>query len=153
MAKTICGLDCSTCGGLENGCKGCAATGGKPFGGDCILANCAKNHHHSECETCDFESCAMKKELIAEFNALGIADMPEITDLWALKGSVVNIAYPLPSGKNVPLWDDDKVIFGNQVEKPGSDRCYGLAADEKYIMVAEYGENGTNAEIVVFKRR
>ena len=28
----------------------------------------------------------------------------------------------------------------------------GIAADEQYLMVAEYGENGSDAKIVVFKR-
>jgi hypothetical protein len=40
----------------------------------------------------------------------------------------------------------------NQLEKNGSPRCYGLTADEKYLLVCEYGEGGTDAEIVVFKR-
>ncbi len=150
MEKTICGLDCSTCGGLENGCKGCTATGGKPYGGDCILARCAAN---KGCDSCSFEDCKMKNQLIAEFNALGIDDLPEITQLWALKGSMVNIAYPLPNGETAKFWDDSRVIFGNQVEKPNSDRCYGLAADENYLMVSEYGCDGADARIVVFKRR
>ena len=28
----------------------------------------------------------------------------------------------------------------------------GIAADEKYLMVSEYGENGSDAEIVIFQR-
>lgn len=33
-----------------------------------------------------------------------------------------------------------------------SDRCYGIAADEKYLMVSEYGAYGSDAEVIVFKR-
>lgn len=29
----------------------------------------------------------------------------------------------------------------------------GLTADENYLLVCEYGENGADAEIVIFKRR
>jgi hypothetical protein len=32
-------------------------------------------------------------------------------------------------------------------------RCYGLTADENYLLVCEYGENGKDPEIVVFRRR
>ena len=45
------------------------------------------------------------------------------------------------------------MYLGNQVERRGSDRCYGLAADDEYLMVCEYGEGGANAEIIVFKKR
>ena len=37
--------------------------------------------------------------------------------------------------------------------KPGSDRCYGLIADESFLLVCEYGENGTDAELIAYKKR
>ncbi len=85
-------------------------------------------------------------------NALNIPDMPEVTDLNAIKGSFANVEYVLPSKQVVKFWDDNKIYFGNQLHKEGSDRCYGLIADEKYLMVSEYGEQGADAEIVVLKR-
>lgn len=33
------------------------------------------------------------------------------------------------------------------------ERCYGIACCEKYILVSEYGKNGADAELVLFKRR
>ncbi len=51
------------------------------------------------------------------------------------------------------LLEDNNIYWGNQVEIPGSDRCYGLAADEKYLLVCEYGCNGVDPEIVTYKRR
>lgn len=59
----------------------------------------------------------------------------------------------LCDGKLVGLLDDTKVYLGYQVEKQGSDRCYGLVADQQYLLVCEYGCNGADAEIVVYKRR
>ena len=56
------------------------------------------------CENCgrSFEApCRLKEELIAEFNALGIEDMEEITDLYALNGAFVNLAYTLPGGQEI----------------------------------------------------
>ena len=90
---------------------------------------------------------------MAEFNALSLEDMEEVTDLNALKGSFINLDLTLPSGQAVRWWEDDKIYLGNQVGKKGSTRCYGLAADERHLLVCEYGEGGSDAEIVLYKRR
>lgn len=150
--KAICGLDCNECG-LKDNCGGCAATNGHPFGYSCMIAECCKNKGCNNCGK-SFESpCRLKEKLIAEFNALGIEDMEEITNLNSLKGSFVNLEYKLPSGQVIKFWDDDRLYLGNQICKKNSDRCYGLTADEKYLLVCEYGENGADPEIVVFKKR
>jgi len=94
----------------------------------------------------------MKEQLIKEFNALGIVDMEEVKELHQGPGNFVNLDFPLPCGDKVKLWENDKTYYINQLEKKGSDRCYGLTADEKYLLVCEYGEAGADAEIVVFKR-
>ena len=78
--------------------------------------------------------------------------MEQVTDLNALHSAFVNLEYTLPGGQAVKFWDDDKIILGNQLHKRDSDRCYGIAADEKYLLVCEYGCEGTDAEIVVYKR-
>lgn len=75
-----------------------------------------------------------------------------MTDLHPLKGSFINLEYSLPGGKNVKFWDDNKIYLGNQLHKKGGDRCYGIAADDRYLMVSEYGAYGADAEIVVLKR-
>ncbi|HIZ56963.1 MAG TPA: DUF3795 domain-containing protein [Firmicutes bacterium] len=150
--KTLCGLDCSECG-LKNQCGGCAETNGHPFGGSCMIAVCCANHG---CENWgkSFEApCKLKKQLIAEFNALGIEDMEEVTGLNALYGAYINLQYTLPSGQKIKFWDDDRIYLGNQLCKKNSNRCYGLTADENYLLVCEYGDNGSDAEIVVYKRR
>ena len=94
----------------------------------------------------------MKEQLIRAFNALGIPDMDTVTELHELRGSFVNLEYPLPSGQRVKLLDDDKTYYGNELHRKGSIRCYGLAADEKYLLVCEYGDGGADPEIVVYKR-
>jgi len=92
-----------------------------------------------------------KNELIEIFNGLDIADMEEVTQLNELKGDYINLKYTLPSGQ-IQLWDDNKTYYGAELCKKDSDRCYGLTADEKYILVCEYGNDGSDAEIVIFKR-
>lgn len=143
MIKSICGIDCAKCE-WNSTCNGCANTQGKPFGAECIVAKCLKD---GEPALCDF-----KKDLIAAFHALNIQDMEEVIELNALKGSFINIEYTLPNGQLVKFWDDDKIYLGNQLHKKGSDRCYGILADEKYLMVSEYSGYGCDAEVVVFKR-
>lgn len=144
---SYCGLDCSACG-LNQNCDGCKASNGRPFGGDCVIAGCCRENG-GDCSA----SCRLKAQLIAEFNALGIEDMETVTDLNALRGSFVNLAYTLPGGQVVKFWNDDRIYLGNQICKKNSERCYGLTADENYLLVCEYGENGSDAEIVVCKRR
>ena len=143
--KTICGIDCGGCFMKEH-CKGCAETDGRPFGGECIVAEC----HRSGGAPC-LEAC--KKQLIEEFNALNIPDMPKVTELCALCGSYINSEYTLSNGRKIRLLDDAKIYLGYQLEKDGSDRCYGLAADSEYLLVCEYGCNGADPEIIVYKKR
>lgn len=144
MSASICGISCTACE-LSKTCKGCAETNGKPFGGDCVVASCYRQKGEEV-------FCKFKAKLIDAFNALGIEDMEKVTDLNALRGSFVNLEYTLPGGQAVKFWDNDKIILGNQLHKKDSDRCYGIAADEKYLLVCEYGCEGSDAEIVVYKR-
>ncbi len=143
--KTICGIDCTRCKWKES-CKGCAETDGRPFDGQCVAAECYKKGG---------KNCfiAYKNQLMEEFNALGIADMPRITDLCQLRGVYVNLEYEIPNGEKIKLLDDSKIYLGYQVEKHNSDRCYGLAADDNYLLVCEYGCNGAEPEIILFKKR
>ncbi len=151
MTKSICGLDCGQCE-LKDTCGGCKATNGKPFGGDCMIAVCCREKEQESCSGCSDNDCGLKKQLIEEFNALGIEDMPKVTDLNALCGSYINLEYTLPGGQAIKFWDNNRIYLGNQLEKKNSNRCYGLTADETYLLVCEYGENGTDAEIVVYKK-
>lgn len=147
MTNSICGIDCGQCSVKDN-CAGCEAISRD----GCVIAACCRNKGYEACHKCD-GACRLKERLIAEFNALGIDDMAEITDLNALSGSYINLEYALPSGQAVRLLNDKKVYLGNQVHKENSNRCYGLAADENFLLVCEYGENGCDAEIVLYKKR
>ena len=79
--------------------------------------------------------------------------MEKVTSLNALKGSFVNLEYTLPGGQTIKFWEDDRIYLGNQMGKKNSGRCYGLTADVHLLLVCEYGCVGSDAEIVVFKRR
>lgn len=95
----------------------------------------------------------IKQQLIDEVNALDIKDMPKIDNLFSLTGSFINQEYKL-NDNTIKLFDDNASYWGNQVEKQGTQgRCFGIACDEHYIMVSEYGKDGVDAEIVMVKRR
>jgi hypothetical protein len=93
----------------------------------------------------------LKQQLIDEVNALGISNMPKIDNLFVLQGSMINMEYNV-NGNSVRFLDDQAIYWGNQVEK-GDGRCYGIACDEHHIFVSEYGKDGADAEVVLFKRR
>lgn len=149
--KSMCGADCNNCGfGKENNCKGCISSSGCPFGKRCfiykyITTGGAENYR------------LFKKQLIDEFNSLGIPGMPAIDELYAMNGGYVNLAYPMPNGNNVKLLDDKNIYLCNQVECEFNDgeliRCFGLVADMNFLLVSEYGANCAEPEIVVLKKR
>ena len=93
----------------------------------------------------------LKNQLIEEINALGISGMPQIDNLFVLQGSFVNMEYTI-NGNSVKLLDDNAIYWGTQVEKTDG-RCYGIACDEHYILISEYGKDGKDAELVMLKRR
>lgn len=95
-----------------------------------------------------------KKLLISEFNELHIDGMPKVEKLNALVGNYVNLEYTLPNGTKVKLLDDRKTYLGNQLEcEFGGDRCFGIIADMGFILVCTYEKDGTNPELVLYKKR
>ena len=151
LMNTLCGADCVNCGyGANNHCKGCEATNGCPFGKQCFI--------HSYIKTGGIERFEQfKLQLIDEFNALDLPGMPRITELYALNGAFVNLAYPLPNGESVKLLDDRAVYLGNQVfcefDDGDGEKCFGLVAGMDFLLVAEYGENCADPELLVFMKR
>lgn len=79
--------------------------------------------------------------------------MPPVTELTQLIGAFVNLEYMLPNGEKIKLLDDSKIYLGYQVEKQNSDRCFGLVGDNNHLLVCEYGCNGAEPEIILYKKR
>lgn len=149
--ESICGTDCNNCGyGKNNNCKGCSYTKGCPFGKQCFVANYISTGGKENYEL-------FKKELINEINDLNIPGMPKINNLNPLIGAFANLNYPLPNGNSIEILDNDEIYLGNQVESEFNDgeliRCFGILANMNFILVSEYGPNGDNPEIVIYKKR
>ena len=142
----ICGANCADCNWKET-CKGCLATGGRPFGGSCIAAEYIKaggKEAYGE----------FKKAMLAEVNALLDANgLPQADALYELPGACINLAYPIPSGEAVRMLDDRKVYLGCQIEFADLGPCYGVAADTGFILVCSYSVNGSEPELLLYKKR
>ena len=149
--EAICGADCSNCGyGIKNNCKGCKQTKGCPFGKQCFVAKYILTGGKENYEI-------FKNQLINEINDLNISGMPKINELNPLNGTFVNLNYTLPNGKKVQFLEDNDIYLGNQVESEFNDgkiiRCFGILANMDFILVSEYGANGDNPEIIIYKKR
>lgn len=143
--QEFCGMGCcDICSRLRE-CGGCQTVKGHPFGGNCIAAECIEQGGKDGFSR-------FKEHLISEINTLGIKGL-EVNDLNLLNGFFVNLEYPLANGKTVKLLNDSNVYLGNQIEVSGRERCYGVVADQNYILVCEYGCNGADPEIILYKKR
>ena len=122
---------------------------GNPFGKKCLAASYIKVG-----KTEAFEK--FKEQIIKEFNELKIEGMPEVTSLNMLCGRFVNLSYPFPNGKEMKILSDDEIYLGTQLIsdfRDGLELCFGLIANNSFLLVCQYGENGTHPKIVLFKRR
>lgn len=148
---SICGANCNECGyGKNNNCKGCRQTNGCPFGKQCFMAKYILTGGKENFEI-------LKQQLADEFNSLKIPGLPEIKELFPMNGAYVNLKYPLPNGSSVRFLNDDEIYLCNQVECEFNDgeiiRCFGLVAATDFLLISEYGANGENPEIVLYKKR
>lgn len=146
MSESICKANCKECF-MKDKCAGCAQTNGHPFGKRCFIA-----------EYINIGGEAMfqefKGKIVEEFNELKIQGMPKVENLNILAGSFVNLGYTLPSGENVKILDDNNIYLGNQLEcEFGADRCYGIIAGMDFLLVCTYGENGSDPELIMYKKR
>ncbi len=142
---TICGHDyCKDCEKLPE-CGGCEKCSGHPFGGPCIAADTILAGGQEAFNK-------LQEELIDEINGLNILEL-NIDCLNLLSGDYVNLEYTLANGSTVKFLNDNEIYLGNQIERVCSERCYGLVANRSFILVSEYGCDGTEPKIVEFKRR
>lgn len=144
--SSLCGAKCEACN-LADSCKGCAATCGKPFGGSCIAAEYIKLGGKEK-------YLEFKENLKDEINLLlNTLNIPRTENLFELSGAFVNLAYPIPSGKTVKLLDDTEVYLGCQIEFGNMGVCYGVVANSTFILVCSYSQNGSEPELICYKKR
>lgn len=148
--KSMCGAECDICQyGKDSNCKGCKKSNANPFGKPCFIANYISLGEENYDK--------FKKQIIKEFNDLNIPGMPKVKELSPLNGAFVNLEYPLVNGSTVKFLNDDEIYLGTQLECEFNEkeiaRCFGLVASMNFLLVCEYGENGVNPEIILYKKR
>lgn len=95
-----------------------------------------------------------KKQLIEEINSFNIKGLPKLDKLNALVGSFVNLEYPLPSGIKVKFLNDQMTYLGNQLEsETEKDRCFGILGCKEFILISSYGAQGSDPELILFRKR
>jgi len=142
---TFCGLDCCKDCGKRKECGGCEACGGHPLGGSCIAAKTILAEGKEG-------FAALQETLLREINGLGISGLK--TDrLNLLPGYYVNLEYPFANGTSVQFLNDGDIYLGTQVERENSERCYGVVADRDFILVCEYGCNGADPLLLLYRKR
>lgn len=93
-----------------------------------------------------------KTKIIDRLRSLGIEELKTVVSLNELNGDYINPECRWPNGATGKILDDHKKYYAVQVERPGSDRCFGVAADENQIAVFSYGCGGKDAELVMWVR-
>lgn len=143
---SICGANCESCPSKE-GCKGCLATCGSPFGGRCVAAEYIK--------VGGLEAYRQfKQKLREEVNALLAAEgLGAVVDLFELAGAYVNLAYPTPGGETVKLLNDKNIYLGAQIEYADLGVCCGVVADTGFILLCSYSSDGSEPELMVYRKR
>lgn len=143
---SICNSDCSICC-FNKVCAGCTATCGRPFGGRCVAADYIKAVGRDAYDE-------FKENLKAEINQLlESLSLPKAETLFELPGKIVNMEYTLPGGEKTKFLDDGNIYLGTQIELPDCGVCCGVAADAEFILICRYGENGSNPELVLYRKR
>ena len=141
-----CGADCENCQ-TKDKCKGCMETCGSPFGGRCVAAEYIKANGVEAYK--DF-----KKKLMDEINAvLEEEGIPTTEKLFELVGHFVNLEYKLPGGKKVKFLNDKNIYLGTQIEIADAEVRYGVIADTTFILICSYKPDGSEPEVVFFKKR
>ena len=121
--ECYCGTDCcASCG--EKDCGGCLPTGGRPFGGQCVAAECVRQGGAQAL-------AAARERLVAEFNALGIHGL-HLDGLNLLHGAFVNLEYPLANGSRVKLLQDEKNLLGESDRGRGERTLFRRGCGRKY---------------------
>ena len=136
-------FNCEECPSYKD-CGGCENCNAMPFGAkeQCICARMiASNGFHW------FKNAF--QHVIDSINALSIQGL-HVDDMNILPGSYLNLEYPLSSGGAVKFLNDDRTYFANQIETDG-DRCYGVVSDGSFLLVASYGPEGKDPELLVYQ--
>lgn len=134
---------CEKCSRFKE-CGWCESCNGHPLKGYCFFYKLIKEKGYDG-------YLILKKELIEKINNLKIEHL-HIDDLNLLLGNYINLEYTLENGSKIKLLNDNDIYLGNQVELPNDEKCYGIATNSKIIVISKYGCNGSNPELILYRK-
>ena len=145
---SYCGVDCSKC--YKNAeCAGCISSGGRPFGDDCVIAQCCKkNTGKSKCYSAYFSQCYIKRAVMREIRKCGIAGLCNYKYIYEAPGFLLNLDCKYPDGSIKKPFVDNKVYISGQYKITGYERRYTVVADNEQYWLIEHDENGSNAVLI-----
>ena len=62
-------------------------------------------------------------------------------------------ASTLPNGTKAKFLNDSQTYLCSQIEYESKEICFGVVANMDFILVCSYGENGSNPELLIYKKR
>lgn len=149
---SYCGVDCAKCYKNQE-CAGCMSSGGKPFGGECVIAECCKkNKDTSNCGLAYFSECQLKKSVIGEMRQCGIEGINCYKLIYEVPGFLINMECKFPDGSIRRPFVDNKIYISGQYRIPDNERRYTAVADKDEFWLIEHDENGSNAVIIANKK-
>lgn len=89
----------------------------------------------------------MKEKVIEILKGLGIPEFQTLEELCELPGAYVNMESELPDGSIGKLLDDSKTYLCCQVPT-SEDECYGVASDDKQIVIYRYKNDDSESKVV-----
>lgn len=89
----------------------------------------------------------MKEQIINILQGLDIPEFETLEDMCELPGAYVNMESELPDGTIGKLLDDNKTYLCCQVPINETD-CYGVASDEKQIVIYRYKNDDSESWVV-----
>lgn len=95
-----------------------------------------------------------KSKLVSEINFyLKAEKIPEISELFEIPGEYINLKYPLESGEKTAFLRNDTVFFGNRIEFADLGVCFGAESFAGFILICSCGRDGSDPELILYKRR
>ncbi len=89
----------------------------------------------------------MKEKVIGILKGLGIPEFQTLEELCELPGAYVNMESELPDGSTGKLLDDSKTYLCCQIPINETE-CYGVAADEKQIVIYRYKNDDSESKVI-----
>lgn len=89
----------------------------------------------------------MREKVIEVLKGLGIPEFQTLEELCELPGAYVNMESELPDGTTGKLLDDSKTYLCCQVPINETE-CYGVASDDKRIVIYRYKNDDSESKVV-----